>query len=210
MSNISNRARAILAESQAVLRALAAQAELLEAIARRIVASFEAGGKLLLCGNGGSAADAQHVAGELVGRFQLERTAWPAIALSTNTSIVTALGNDYGYEHVFSRQVEALAAPGDLVVGISTSGSSPNILRALRAATARGCGTLGFTGATGGELRALVDLCLCVPSRSTPRIQEAHILSWHIICELVEASLVERASSAELRGCRASDHVGLV
>jgi len=186
-------ARTILVENRAVIQELEEQAALLEVIAKRIADTFEAGGKLLLCGNGGSAADAQHVAGELVGRFRLERSAWPAIALSTNSSIVTALANDYGYESVFARQVEALARPGDLVVGISTSGSSVNVLRALCAARARGCSTLGFTGRSGGAPAELSDLCLRVPSESTPRIQEAHILSWHIICELCEAELVARA-----------------
>jgi D-sedoheptulose 7-phosphate isomerase len=190
------RARDIIAESQHIAQSM--DPAVIDAIARTIAEAIAAGNKVLLCGNGGSAADAQHVAGELVGRFRLERAAWPAIALSTNSSIVTAIGNDYGYEFVFSRQVEALAVPGDVLVGISTSGTSANILRALRAATERGCSTIGLTGKTGGAMRELVDLCLCVPSESTPRIQESHILACHIICELIELELVEREETARM------------
>ncbi|GFE62408.1 D-sedoheptulose 7-phosphate isomerase [Geobacter sp. AOG2] len=147
------------------------------------------GGKLLVMGNGGSAADAQHFAAEIVGRFKLERRALPAVALSTDTSILTAIGNDYGFEAVFSRQVEALAAPGDVVVGISTSGNSPNVLKAFQLARERGCCTIGLLGRDGGGIKAACNLALVVPSDDTPRIQEGHIAIIHIVCDLVEKAL---------------------
>lgn len=154
-----------------------------------ILAAYRNGGKVIFCGNGGSAADAQHLAAELVGRFKLERRALPAIALNTNTSILTALGNDYGYETVFSRQVEALANKNDIVIGLSTSGNSPNIIKAIEAAKARGAKTIGLTGGKGGSLAKMTDLAIVVPSDNTPRIQEAHITIGHIVCELVEREL---------------------
>ncbi len=181
--------RHLLQESIQVKHGLFAHAETIGQIAERLRDTLKNGHKILLCGNGGSAADAQHVASELVGRFARERAGWPAIALTTDTSIVTALGNDYGFDRIFARQVEALAAPGDVVVGISTSGNSANVLHAMRAARERGCFTLGMTGQDGGRLKDVVDLCLCVPSDSTPRVQEAHIVVWHIVCELVEREL---------------------
>lgn len=147
------------------------------------------GGKVLICGNGGSAADAQHIAGELVGRFLKERRPLPALALNANTSIVTAIGNDYGFEEVFARQVAAMGCLGDVLVAISTSGNSSNILRAVEVARAKGMKVIGMTGTSGGKLKPLCDLCLCVPSTSTPRIQEMHILIGHIICQLVEEAL---------------------
>jgi D-sedoheptulose 7-phosphate isomerase len=147
------------------------------------------GNKLLVMGNGGSAADAQHFVAEIVGRFKMERRALPAVALSTDTSILTAIGNDYGFDVVFSRQVEALAAPGDAVVGISTSGNSPNVLKALNAAKARGCRTIGLLGKDGGSIKGACDLALVVPSDDTPRIQEGHITIIHIVCDLVEKAL---------------------
>jgi D-sedoheptulose 7-phosphate isomerase len=151
--------------------------------------AFKRGNKLLVMGNGGSAADSQHFAAEIVGRFKMERRALPAVALSTDTSILTAIGNDYGFDSVFSRQVEALAAPGDVVVGISTSGNSPNVLKALNVAKARGCRTIGLLGKDGGSIRAACDLALVVPSDDTPRIQEGHITIIHIVCDLVEKAL---------------------
>lgn len=154
-----------------------------------ILAAYRHGGKVILCGNGGSAADAQHLAAELVGRFKLERRALPAIALNTNTSILTALGNDYGYETVFSRQVEALANENDIVIGLSTSGNSPNVIKAIEAAKTRGAKTIGLTGGNGGRLAEVADLNITVPSANTPRIQEAHITIGHIVCELVEREL---------------------
>jgi D-sedoheptulose 7-phosphate isomerase len=143
-------------------------------------------GTIYLCGNGGSAADAQHVAAEFVGRFLRERRPLPAIALTTNTSILTAIGNDYDFSQVFARQVRAQVTSRDVVAGISTSGKSPNVLAALEAARAVGAKAVGFTGEPGEPLGAVCDVCLKVPSKSTPRIQEAHILGWHIICDIVE------------------------
>lgn len=172
-------------------RTLEAQAPMIVAIAERVVETFRHGGKLLLCGNGGSAADAQHIAAEFVSRFRRERRGLPAIALTTDTSILTAIGNDYGYERVFARQVEALGRPGDVVIGISTSGISASVIAAMRAARDSGMTTIGFTGASGGTLVDHVDLCLCVPSHNTARIQEVHITVAHVVCEIVERALFE-------------------
>ncbi len=158
-------------------------------VAALLLGTLRAGGKILLCGNGGSAADAQHVATELVGRFQRERRALPAIALTTDTSLLTAIGNDYGYERVFARQVEALARAGDLVVGISTSGNAASVLAAMRAARELGATTLGFTGRSGGQLRTAVDHCYCAPGDLTAHIQEAHIVVWHAVCQIIETEL---------------------
>src|SRR3989338_4104158 len=156
---------------------------------KAIVASFKAGGKVLIFGNGGSAADAQHIAAEFVGRFKKERAALPAVALTTNTSVLTALSNDYGYEVVFSRQLEALARPADIAIGISTSGRAKNVLLAIKKAKEMGLKTICLSGALGGELARCADLSLIVPSSVTARIQEAHITMSHIICELVEEEL---------------------
>lgn len=157
--------------------------------AEMIVASVQAGGKLILFGNGGSAGDAQHIAAELVGRFERERRALPAIALTTNSSTLTAIGNDYGYNKVFSRQVEAWAVPGDVAIGITTSGNSPNVLEGVAAAKLKGAKTIGMTGEKGGKLAAEVDLCLKVPSSSTARIQESHILIGHLLCLLIDKNI---------------------
>lgn len=154
-----------------------------------LVRAFRSNRKIVLFGNGGSAADAQHVAAELVNRFQMDRDALPAIALTTDTSILTAIGNDAGYEQVFARQVRALVQPGDVAVGFSTSGNSSNVLNGVLAAREKGGVTIGFTGRSGGQLKNLVDHCLCAPSDSTPRIQEAHIAIWHAICAAVEQEL---------------------
>jgi D-sedoheptulose 7-phosphate isomerase len=151
-----------------------------------IVAAIKSGNKVLLAGNGGSAADAQHIAAELSGRFVKERKALPGIALTTDTSALTAIANDYGYAHVFSRQVEALAQPGDLFVGISTSGNSQGILNAFEAAKQIGCKTLGLSGRDGGKMNGLCDLNIVVPSDVTARIQEMHILIGHILCKAVD------------------------
>ncbi len=145
--------------------------------------------KLILFGNGGSAADAQHIAAELVNRFELERMALPAIALTTDTSILTSIANDYDYSKVFARQVEALTEKGDVVIGISTSGTSLSVIKGIEVARERGAKTIGLTGESGGELAEVVDLVLKVPSNDTPRIQEAHITILHIICHLVEREL---------------------
>ncbi len=158
-------------------------------IANVIIKTYKKGGKVLLFGNGGSAADAQHIAAELVGKYKMIREPLPAIALSTNTSILTACANDYGYETVFAKQVQALAKEGDVVIGISTSGSSPNVLEGIKAAKEKGAFTIGFTGEGGRELGKNVDICLAVPSKDTPRIQEAHITAGHIVCYLVENEL---------------------
>ncbi len=144
------------------------------------------GGKILLCGNGGSAADAQHIATEFTGRYKSERRGLPAIALTTDTSALTAIGNDYGFERVFSRQVEALANKDDLIIGISTSGNSPNILKAFETAKKIGCKSLGLSGKSGGEMNDNCDLNIIVPSNNTPRIQEMHILIGHIICQAID------------------------
>jgi D-sedoheptulose 7-phosphate isomerase len=179
-------------ESCAVKRSFSV--ELLENIwrlAERTVVAYRRGKKVLLIGNGGSAADAQHLAAELVGRFELQRKAFPAIALTTDSSILTAVSNDFGFEQSFSRQVQALASEGDILIGISTSGKSGNVLRAVDAARQAGCYTAGLTGKTGGGLAARVDLLLAVPSEKTQRIQEAHGLIGHMYCGLVERALAE-------------------
>jgi len=166
--------------------------QLTEAITASVVMLVDAlrnGKKILLMGNGGSAADAQHFAAEMVGRFLMERKALPAIALTTDTSILTAVGNDYGFDEIFKRQVEALAEPGDVVFGISTSGKSVNVKRAIEAGKNIGAKTLGLLGCDGGDIASVVDLHLTVPSSETPRIQEAHLVIIHIICDLVEKGL---------------------
>jgi D-sedoheptulose 7-phosphate isomerase len=156
-----------------------------------IVSCVRAGGGVLLFGNGGSAADAQHIAGELVGRFLRDRAPIKALALTTDSSILTSLANDSGYEGVFSRQVEALGAPGDVAAALSTSGDSPSVAAGLAAARRIGMKTLALTGEGGGRCAELADVLLDVPSRHTPRIQEAHAVIYHILCELVEAALAE-------------------
>jgi len=161
----------------------------LEAVAQLMSECLAAGGKILWMGNGGSAADSQHLAAEFVCRFSRERRGLASIALTTDTSILTAVSNDYGYEKVFSRQIEALCQAGDVVVGISTSGNSANVLDALRRARERQAITVGFGGGDGGAMRAEVDHCLLVPSSVTARIQEAHILMGHLLCDWVEASV---------------------
>ncbi|NQT05977.1 MAG: D-sedoheptulose 7-phosphate isomerase [Candidatus Omnitrophica bacterium] len=158
-------------------------------ITKVIAGSLKSGGKLILFGNGGSAADSQHIAAELVGRFKKDRPPISAIALSTNTSTITALGNDYGYETSFSRQLEALARKGDVAMGISTSGNSPNVIEAIKTAEKLGLKTIAMTGRDGGKLAGLADITLKVPSDNTPRIQELHITAGHIICELIEGQI---------------------
>lgn len=153
------------------------------------VDSYQNGGKILIAGNGGSAADAQHFAGELVSRFYFDRPALAAIALTTDTSVLTAIGNDYGYEDVFSRQIQALGQPGDVFVAISTSGNSPNIIKAIAQAKELGMSVIGLTGQGGGAMKPLCDICFCVPSNSTPRIQEGHLLIEHTLCACIEEEL---------------------
>lgn len=172
-----------------VVGAIDREFPVLERIAERITRAILAGNKVLWCGNGGSAADSQHLAAEFVGRFLRERKALPSIALTTNTSVLTAIGNDYGYEHVFRRQVEALGTPGDVLVGISTSGNSSNVCLALTAAREMGVFAVAFTGETGGKMAEIADETLRIHSTQTPRIQEAHILCGHIICDYVEQAI---------------------
>ncbi len=163
--------------------------EKLEAASALAVETLKNGNKILLCGNGGSAADAQHIAAELTGRYKTERRGLPGIALTTDTSALTAIGNDYGYDRVFDRQVEALANKGDLLIGISTSGNSKNIINALKVAREMGCKTLGLSGRDGGAMNELCDVNLVVPSNNTPRIQEMHILFGHTICQIIDNEL---------------------
>lgn len=164
-------------------------------MARELFRALASGRKILLFGNGGSAADAQHVAAELVGRFFRDREPWPAIALTTDTSVLTCVGNDWDFDQIFARQVRALARPGDVVVGISTSGRSTNVRLGLEAARTCAAVTIGFTGRDAGPLGAVCDLCFCAPAANTPRIQELHLLAWHAVCELVEAALVSTAGT---------------
>jgi D-sedoheptulose 7-phosphate isomerase len=154
-----------------------------------VAGCLRSGGKILFCGNGGSAADAQHLAAEFVGRFILDRQALPAIALTTDSSILTAVGNDYGFEQVFSRQIQALGRPGDVTIGISTSGQSPNVIAAMREARKKGLKSIGLAGKDGGALAKCVDIPIIIPSQNTARIQECHITVGHLICELVEKDL---------------------
>jgi len=160
--------------------------EALEGIARQILKAFIAGRKLLLCGNGGSASDSQHIAAEFVGKFKRKRRSLAAIALTTDTSILTAIANDYGYENIFSRQVEGLGNEGDILIAISTSGNSINVLEAVKQAKGQGLFTIGFTGSIGGKLKGAVDLCFQAESSKTPHIQEIHISALHAISEVVE------------------------
>lgn len=186
-----------IAEHLDVIRGVEEQTELLEAVARAMAEALRNGGQILWCGNGGSAGDSQHLAAEIVGRFRRERRGWASIALTTDTSILTAIANDYGYEAVFARQVEALGRPGDVLVGISTSGNSHNVICALEAAKAQGLTTVAFTGEGGGRMGALADHLFAVGSRDTARVQEAHILAGHMICDWIELDLIA-ARAAEL------------
>ncbi len=170
---------------------LAEQTAIIAQVAGALVDALRAGRKVLLCGNGGSAADAQHVASELINRFWMDRTALPAIALTTDTSVLTAVANDHAFDQVFARQVRALVCEGDVVVGISTSGNTANILNAVMAAREQGAVTVGFSGRTGGKLKKWVDICFCVPSDRAPCVQEAHITAWHAICAVVEQDLFD-------------------
>jgi D-sedoheptulose 7-phosphate isomerase len=175
-----------------VKQALLADAELLntiEKIADACVRAFRDGNKILLAGNGGSAADAQHIAAEFVGRYEQDRSGIPALALSTNSSTVTAVANDYGYNAIFQRQVQALGKKGDVFFGFSTSGRSPNVVAAVQECKQLGLVSVGMTGAGGGDLLELCDYCICVPSGNTARVQESHITIGHIICSLVEQTL---------------------
>jgi D-sedoheptulose 7-phosphate isomerase len=166
------------------------------AVCDRTATALREGRCVFFCGNGGSAADAQHLAAEFVGRFRQERNPLPSMALTTNTSLITAIANDYGYEQVFARQIVAFAKSGDILFAISTSGNSPSVLIAVREAKARGVFTVGLTGRSGGKLKDCVDILLNVPSDNTPRIQETHILLGHIFCDLVETLLANPTKSS--------------
>lgn len=186
-----------LRESADHLRALGEDAALHAAMARvagACIAALRQGNKILFAGNGGSAADAQHLAGELISRFHYDRPGLPAFSLSTDTSVLTAISNDYGYEHLFARQIESVGQAGDVFFGISTSGRSPNVLKALQVARAKGLLTVGLTGRGGGQMPPLCDHCLQVRSDSTPRIQEGHIAIGHTLCWLIEQQLFPPAS----------------
>jgi D-sedoheptulose 7-phosphate isomerase len=181
--------RQAIRDHMTVVEQLENQQELFEQIADRMIRALRAGNKILWCGNGGSAADSQHLAAEIVGRFRRERRGWASIALTTDTSILTAVGNDYGYEAIFARQIEALCHAGDVVVGLTTSGNSPNVCNAIQCASTLGAFTVGMTGEGGGKLVSLADACLRVASRDTARIQECHILFGHALCDQVESAL---------------------
>ena len=184
-----------LAQSAAVLAALAADVAARETFGRfadLIVTSLRAGGKLLIAGNGGSAGDAQHIAAEFVVRLMYDRAPLAAVALTTDSSILTAGGNDYGFEQVFERQVRALGRPGDVFLGISTSGHSPNVVRALEAARETGVVTLGFSGGDGGRMRDLCDGLFLAPAKATALVQQAHLVAAHVICALVEQTMFPR------------------
>ncbi len=176
---------------------LKSQVEVIVKIVEAIIRALKDGGKVILFGNGGSAADAQHLAAELVGRFNLERKGLPALAFSTNTSILTSVGNDYSFAQVFARQVEALGRSEDVAIGISTSGKAANVIEGILAAKAKGIFTIGLTGGEGGKLSEVVDLTLIVPSLDTARIQEAHITVGHLICQLVEEELINEGTEAQ-------------
>lgn len=187
---------AAMDEHLSVIEGLRSQKTMLERMASEMAAALLRGNKVLWCGNGGSAADSQHLAAELVGRFRRERIGLASLALTADTSVLTAIGNDYGFEQVFRRQVEALALPGDVLIALSTSGMSPNVCLALEAARAQGVFTAVLTGAGGGRLAQLADAAVCVGSRDTARIQEGHILCGHMLCEWVEQQICERAAEA--------------
>jgi D-sedoheptulose 7-phosphate isomerase len=181
-----------LQASVAVKQAVLADSTLVQLITdtgQLLIRAYEAGHKLLIAGNGGSAADAQHIAAEFVGQFNFDRPGLPALALTTDSSVMTSVSNDYGYDKVFRRQVEVHGAAGDVFLGISTSGNSANVLEAVQAAQSRGLVTIGLTGQAGGKLHDLCDYCICVPSNDTPRVQEAHMLIGHTLCAMAELAI---------------------
>lgn len=192
-----------IGKSQRVVELISRDSSIVESVKNIVGAcslAIRSGKKIMFAGNGGSAADAQHWAAELVGRLHLERPGVAAIALTTDTSILTAIGNDYGYDQVFARQVGALGVAGDILVGISTSGNSPSVLRALEEGHRRGLITVGFTGQSGGSMPALCDHLIRVPSDETPRIQEGHVLLGHIVCGLIERVLFGSQVTSQPRG----------
>jgi D-sedoheptulose 7-phosphate isomerase len=189
-STLETGMREILKDSLAAHQRMLDQSlSVLVEVAQTLIVAIRSGRKILFFGNGGSAAEAQHVAGELIGRFAKESEPWPALALSTDTSVVTAIANDWDYSEVFARQVRGHARPGDVVVGLTTSGRSPNVIRGLEAGRQCGATTIGFTGANPGKLAEVADICFTVPATTTPRIQELSLLGWHTVCELVEREL---------------------
>jgi D-sedoheptulose 7-phosphate isomerase len=190
--NLEARVQERIRESVAVKEALLRDGELIRLVAetgRDLAAALRGGHRAFLFGNGGSAADAQHIAAELVGRYKLERPGLPVVALTVNTSTLTAIGNDYSFEAIFARQVEALGSAGDVAIAISTSGNSRNVVLAVQAARRKGMASVGLAGKGGGQLKGAADQCICVPSEDTPRVQEAHILIGHIWSEIVETEL---------------------
>jgi D-sedoheptulose 7-phosphate isomerase len=195
-AGLKNLVQSWLQESLEVKQAVVRDEQLIEMLQQAsewCAEACQAGNKVMFMGNGGSAADAQHMAGEFVSRFNYDRPGIGAFALTVDTSVLTAIGNDYGYQHLFARQVQACGRPGDVLVGMSTSGNSPNVLLAFEEARRMGIRTVALTGATGGKMRDATDLCLRVPSTSTPRIQECHILLGHVLCGLVEAIIHPKA-----------------
>ncbi|OQX81533.1 MAG: phosphoheptose isomerase [Candidatus Omnitrophica bacterium 4484_70.1] len=184
----------VIEEHKQVLSSLEKYTSLIEKIATLCISSLKKGGKIVFCGNGGSAADSQHLAAELVGRFLKEKKPLASLALSVNTSILTAVGNDYGFGKIFSKQIEALGEPKDLLIAISTSGNSKNVIEAVRKAKEKGIKTIGFLGKDGGKLKKIVDIPLIVESNNTARIQEMHILIGHILCEIIEEEYIEKSS----------------
>ncbi len=185
---VQQRIRESVAVKEALLHSDELTALVID-VGRDMAKALSARGRVFLFGNGGSAADAQHIAAELVGRYRLERPGLPVVALTVNTSTLTAIGNDYSFEAVFARQLEALGSAGDMAIGISTSGNSRNVVLAVAAAKRKGITSVGLTGAGGGQLKGLADRCICVPSENTARVQEAHILIGHILSEIVETEL---------------------
>ncbi len=192
MNSYQSQIEQQIKDSSAIQLSCLAQAELIAQISSLVIAAFRNGHKLFLFGNGGSASDAEHIATELSGRFKLERPSLPALSLTANTSTLTAIANDYGFEMLFSRQLEGLATKGDVVFGISTSGNSPNVINGLKFANSIGATTIAMTGKSGGKLKEMANYCLCVTSDDTPRIQEAHILIGHILCDLVEKEMFRK------------------
>jgi D-sedoheptulose 7-phosphate isomerase len=188
VEQIKNSIKESIRQKETLLKSIEGVA-FIESFSETVINALQHGKKLLICGNGGSAADAQHFAAELVGRFMIDRKPLPAIALTTDTSVITAVGNDYSFDDIFSRQVEALAVEGDVVVGISTSGNSENVIKAICAAQEKGCHTFGLLGKNGGKLKTLCKQSYVVPSDESARIQEVHIMIEHIICQMVEEKI---------------------
>ncbi|MBT4376302.1 D-sedoheptulose 7-phosphate isomerase [archaeon] len=186
---INQDIKEFIKESFEIKKVLLTKVPIISAITNSMIACYSRGGKILVAGNGGSAADAQHLVAELVGKYKLERASLPAIALTTDTSILTSVGNDFGFENIFKRQLESLGNEGDIFIGISTSGDSNNLVEAMKEAKKKGMVTIGFLGRNGGTMKYLSDYSLIIPSNNTPRIQEAHISLIHIICELLENKL---------------------